>query len=33
MADELPMVKLRCDQILRGDRTYLDNMPALLDYE
>jgi hypothetical protein len=33
MADALPMVKLRCDQVLRGDRTYLDNMPALLDYE
>ena len=33
IADVLPMVKLRCDQVLRGDRTYLDNMPALLDYD
>ena len=29
----LPMVKLRRDQILKGDRTYLDKMVALLDYE
>ena len=33
IADALPTVRLRCDQVLRGDRTYLDNMPALLDYE
>ena len=33
VADALPGVKLRCDQVLRGDRTYLDDMPALLQYE
>jgi len=29
----LPMVRLRRDQVLKGDRTYLDKMPELLDYE
>jgi len=33
IADVLPQVKLRCDQVLRGDRTYLDKMTSLLDYE
>ena len=32
-ADVLAGVKLRRDQILRGDRTYLDKMTSLLDYE
>ncbi len=32
-ADVLPMVRLRRDQILKGDRTYLDRMTSLLDYE
>ncbi len=29
----LPRVKLRCDQILSGNRTYLDRTSELLDYE
>ena len=29
----LPMVSFRRDQILKGDRTYLDRMTDLLDYE
>jgi len=33
LADVLPLVKLRRDQILRGCRTYLDKMPALFQYE
>ena len=33
LADVLPLVKLRRDQILRGCRTYLDRMPALFQYE
>jgi len=32
-ADTLPIVALRRDQILRGDRTYLDAMQPLLGYE
>ncbi|MBS3764820.1 MAG: acyl-CoA dehydrogenase family protein [Planctomycetes bacterium] len=32
-SDVLAEVKHRRDQILRGDRTYLDEMPALLGYE
>ena len=32
-ADVLAAVKLRRDQVLRGDRTYLDKMTSLLDYE
>jgi len=31
-ADVLPMVRLRRDQVLRGDRTYLDKMTSLLKY-
>ena len=33
IADELQLVKLRCEQVLRGDRTYLDRMSSLLKYE
>ena len=33
IADVLPQVRLRCDQVLRGDRTYLDKMGPLLSYE
>jgi alkylation response protein AidB-like acyl-CoA dehydrogenase len=33
IADVLPQVSLRCDQVLRGDRTYLDKMPSLLRYK
>ena len=29
----LPMVDYRCAQILKGDRTYLDDMSNLLEYE
>ncbi len=32
-SDELPKVHFRCKQIHQGDRTYIDEMPALLDYE
>jgi len=32
-ADVLPEVRLRRDQILRANRTYLDRMASLLDYE
>ncbi len=32
-ADVLPTIRLRRDQILKGDRTYLDRMTPLLDYE
>ena len=32
-ADVMPQVEHRCNQILQGDRTYLDEMPALLEYE
>jgi hypothetical protein len=32
-ADVLPMVRLRRDQILRGDRTFIDRMQPLLEYE
>jgi hypothetical protein len=32
-ADVLPDVKHRCDQVLQGDRTYLDEMSTLLEYE
>ena len=32
-ADTLATVKLRRDQVLRGDRTYLDKMPSLLNYK
>ena len=33
IADVLPRVLFRCNQVLRGDRTYLDRMEALLDYK
>jgi len=33
IADAMPTVALRCEQVLRGDRTYLDEMPHLLGYE
>ena len=33
MADAMPTVALRCEQVLRGDRTYLDQMKELLQYE
>ncbi len=29
----LPGVRMRCDQVTSGSRTYLDRMPELLDYE
>jgi hypothetical protein len=29
----LPRVKMRCEQVLSGSRTYLDRMPELLHYE
>ncbi len=32
-ASQLPIVQLRHDQITKGDRTYLDNMQELLEYE
>ncbi len=32
-ADTLATVRLRRDQVLRGDRTYLDRMQSLLDYQ
>ena len=32
-ADVLPTVRLRHEQILKADRTCLDKMPSLLDYE
>ena len=33
IADVLPRVLFRCNQVLRGDRTYLDRMETLLDYK
>jgi len=33
IADVLPQVRLRCEQVLRGDRTYLDKMTSLLNYQ
>ena len=29
----VPSVRMRCEQVVRGSRTYLDRMPELLDYE